>query len=49
MKIQFYSASVIESWCCQGEIHQHNEVHFALFGRDVQNNEAVALMFRYCL
>ena len=47
--MQFYSCSLIQKWCCpDGKIHQHNEVHFALFGRDVLNNEVVTVTFRYC-
>ena len=49
MKFQFYSCSLLQNWCCPvGRGHKHNEVHFALFGRDVINNEVVAVTFRYC-
>ena len=49
MKIQFYSCCVIQNWCCpQGKLYKHSEVHFAIFGRDVDNNEAVVFTFRYC-
>ena len=31
-----------------GNMREHNEVYFALFGRDVSNNEPVSVTFRYC-
>jgi hypothetical protein len=49
MKFQFYNCSLIPNWQSpDGKVHQHSEVHFALFGRDVTNNETVAVTFRYC-
>ena len=49
MHFQFYSCAVIQNWrCADGTIFEHNEVHFALFGRDLVTNEVVAVTFRYC-
>ena len=48
MRFQFYSCSTIDHWQLLGDTHEHSEVHFALFGRDVDNNESVAITFRYC-
>ena len=49
MKFQFYSCSLILNWRCPaGTIYKYNEVHVALHGRVVNNNETVTLTFRYC-
>ena len=49
MKFQFYSCATIDirkDW--QGKERPLSEVHFALFGREVHTNDAVAVVFRYC-
>jgi DNA polymerase elongation subunit (family B) len=49
MQFQFYNCSLIPNWQSpDGKVHQHSEVHFALFGRDVISNETVAVTSRYC-
>jgi DNA polymerase elongation subunit (family B) len=50
MRFQYFSCAVIRNYvhCRTGQMREHNEVHFALFGRDVANNEPVAVTFRYC-
>ena len=49
MKFQYFSCALIQNYqSCRGITQDHNEVHFALFGRDVSNNQQVAVTFRYC-
>ena len=49
MKFQFFNCALISKWCApDGQTYEQPEVYFALFGRDVINNEVVAVTFRYC-
>ena len=49
IKFQFFNCALIEKWrSFDGQVHEHLEVHFALFGRDISNNEVIAVTLRYC-
>jgi DNA polymerase elongation subunit (family B) len=49
MKFQFYSCATVDFWKDPGGVlNEHSEVHFVLFGRELQTNESVAVTFRYC-
>ena len=48
MRFQFYTCSTVDDYKVGHNVYEHREVHFVLFGRELQSNEPVAVHFRYC-
>jgi hypothetical protein len=48
MKFQYYGCSTIDHYEVGRTKYEHREVHFVLFGRELDSNEPVAVYFPYC-